>query len=305
MRRDPSVFAISLTPFDHDQNVDEDALRAHLRRLADAGVGVYVGGAGSGEGYSLTRDEVDRILAVAVDEVGGRVPVRAMGVEPRTAAEMIDFAERVEASGVDAMQLYSLDLGHLGNPDPAEIEGYLRAVLDATRVPVVISSHFSVGYFIPVELLGRLVVDYDHIIGINCTNTDLRYLTNVIAAVPDRVDVHTGFTAQALPALSLGASGYLTTEANTVPRMCVAVIDAWKAGDLDATAAAFDRLWRYSTELLANGGSIRATKSVLAQLGLPGGIPRLPRRPLEDTREIERLAGVIERFDIARFEGIA
>ena len=58
-----SAFVVSITPFDDDGEVDEPALRAHLHRIRDAGIGVYVGGGGSGEGYTLSWAEHERVLA--------------------------------------------------------------------------------------------------------------------------------------------------------------------------------------------------------------------------------------------------
>jgi len=75
--RPPSTFVISLTPFSGDGTLDEHGFRLHLRRLAEAGIGVYLGGSGSGEGYTLTPAEVARILEIGAEELGGRVPVRA------------------------------------------------------------------------------------------------------------------------------------------------------------------------------------------------------------------------------------
>ena len=87
--RTSSTFVISITPFDGDERVDEDALRGHLRKLAASLIGVYLAGSGSGEGYTLNSIEVARILQIGKEELAGKVPFRAMGVEPRTADEMI------------------------------------------------------------------------------------------------------------------------------------------------------------------------------------------------------------------------
>ena len=54
------AFVISMTPFDREGHLDENGLREHLRRLAAAGVGVYVGGGASGEGFTLSDDEATR-----------------------------------------------------------------------------------------------------------------------------------------------------------------------------------------------------------------------------------------------------
>ena len=107
------------------------------RGLRESGIGVYVGGGGSGEGHALLPEEVDRLLQLAAEELRRAVPTRAMGVEPRTARQMIEFGKRVKDSGLDAMQVYSLDMGHLGVPRPEELERYFSDVLEQIDVPAV------------------------------------------------------------------------------------------------------------------------------------------------------------------------
>ena len=287
------AFVISITPFDAGGAIDEAAFRGHLRRLAAAGIGVYVGGGGSGEGFTLSAGETRRLLEIAVDELDGRVPVRAMGVEPRTAGQMVDFLAIAAAAGVEAAQVYSLELGHGHRPTPAEVEDYFTEVLSATDLPVVVSTHQSVGYRAGVDLLGGLVERHAHVIGVNCTHPDLGYLAAVLDAVRGRAAVHVGGPNQAVAALSLGADGYLTSEGNLAPQLCQSVIDHFTAGDLPSLAHAFDRVVRLSRVLYGAGG-IRATKAVLAHLGLPGGFPRRPLLPLDEAAVASVVAAVGE-----------
>ena len=135
----PSTLVISLTPFDEHDRLDLDAYRRHLRRMRDAGIGVYVGGGGSGEGYTLTRDETEAVLQVAAEELSGHVSVRAMGVEPRSASDMVQLARMVADAGLDSMQVYSLDPGHGRMPRPDELETYFCDILDALPVKAVLS----------------------------------------------------------------------------------------------------------------------------------------------------------------------
>jgi 4-hydroxy-tetrahydrodipicolinate synthase len=304
MARNRSTFVISMTPFDRQERFDEGAFRGHLQRLAASGIGVYVGGAGSGEGYTLSPDERRRVLEIAVEELSGKVPVRAMGVEPRTADEMIAFSRVVKDAGIDAMQVYSLDVGHAGHAFPDEIERYLNDVLSAIDVPAVLSTHFSVGYFAPIPVLVAACERYPHVIGINVTNPDIVYLAQLLKVLDERIEVHTGLMTQALAALSLNASGYLTTEGNIVPRLCVAVIDGFQAEDFAATTSAYGRLLRVSAELFAFGAGMRTTKAALELLGLPGGIPRRPRLPLADDAMRSRIAEALDELGIRASEGI-
>ena len=232
-----STYVISITPFDAEDQLDERALRTHLARMAAAGVGVYVGGGGSGEGYTLTPTETQRVLEIAAEELRGAVPVRAMGVEPRQATDTIALARTAEQAGIEALQLYSLDTGHGRLPRPDELETYFTDILDAITIPAVLSTHQSVGYFVDLATIGRLLDRFPHLIGVNCTNPDLTYLSRLVDVVDGRADIHVGGPVQALSALALGAQGYLVSEANLAPRLCAAVTDCWARGDLDGAAA--------------------------------------------------------------------
>jgi 4-hydroxy-tetrahydrodipicolinate synthase len=283
-RGTPSAFVISITPFDADGAVDFGALRAHFARLAESGVGAYVGGGGSGEGHALLPSEVDRLLEVAVEELKGKVPTRAMGVEPRTAHQMIEFGTRVKERGLDAMQIYSLDMGHLGIPRPQELEAYFREVLEAVEMPSVISTHFSVGYMVPVELLCALCDDYPSIVGINCSiSQDFTYLVRLLDEVDPRVEVHVGGPMHVLSALAMGATGYLSSEGNLVPQLVNSVVTRYGAGDYVEAADAYAKVM----QVFALLSSRVAVKALLKAVGLPGGEPRAPRLLLateDDTR---------------------
>src|SRR4051812_37912174 len=89
--RTPSNYVTSITVFAPDGSLDEDGQRRHFERFAAARIGAYVGGSGSGEGYALSWDEQRRLMEIAKEVLKGEVQVRAMGVEPRTPREMVEF----------------------------------------------------------------------------------------------------------------------------------------------------------------------------------------------------------------------
>jgi 4-hydroxy-tetrahydrodipicolinate synthase len=299
--RPASVFAVSITPFDAAGRVDEAAFRRHLQRMVAAGVGVYVGGGGSGEGFVLTAAERRRILEIAAEELAGKVPFRSMGVETRSAAEMVEYLRVAQSAGVDAAQIYSLDLGHGHVPTQDEVLEYLIDVLSATSVPAVLSTHQSVGYRISVESIARVVDRFDHIVGVNSSHADVGYLAAIVDAVGPKVDVHVGGPLQALTALGLGANGFLSSEANLAPHLCHSVLAAHSRGDANELFPAFGRLARLSMALYGRGG-IRATKAVLNRLGLPGGYPRRPLLPVADAT-VDELMTVIADLGLAEIEG--
>jgi 4-hydroxy-tetrahydrodipicolinate synthase len=292
----PSTFCCSITTFASDGALDEAALRAHLRRLADAGVGVYVAGSSPGEGYALSRDELRRCLEIAVEEIGDRVPVRAMGVEPRSASQMVDFVRLAADAGVHAVQLYSLDIGHGGRPGAETLERYFRTAIEAARTPCVVSSHFFGGYVLEPELVARLAQDYEHLIGVNVTSPEIPYLVRVLDAVGGRAAVHVGGPMHALTALALGAQGYLSSESNYAPRTAQRVIERWVAGEHRAAFEAWALLVRLMTGMGdVPGMSVRYVKAMLGAQGSAGTGLREPHLPLtaeERARAGKRLASL-------------
>jgi 4-hydroxy-tetrahydrodipicolinate synthase len=302
-RGTPSTFVISQTPFAEDGSVDWDATRAHLERLRDAGIGVYVGGGGSGEGHALVPDEVDRLLALATELLVGRVPARAMGVEPRTARQMIEFGAQVVRSGLDAMQIYCLDVGHLAVPTAAEQEAYFSEVIEAVGMPVILSTHFSVGYMVPIDVLVRLCSRYESVVGINCSiGQDFGYLVRLIEAVDARIEVHVGGPVHALSALALGATGFLSSEANLAPRLAQSVVSLYAAGDRTAAEEAYSKVVRLSQSPLTSGGP--DTKALQRLLGLPGGHARRPRLDRSSPELLESARLRLEAIDVPELRDV-
>ncbi|MDB5737839.1 MAG: dihydrodipicolinate synthase family protein [Sphingomonas bacterium] len=295
------TFTISITPFTEDGAIDEDAVRRHLRRMGAAGMGVYIGGGGSGEGYTLALEETKRLLEIGVEELKGKSPVRAMGVEPRTARQMIEFLHMAEATGIEAAQVYSLDVGHGHVPTPKELDAYFSEVLEACTMPLILSTHQSVGYVIPAPVIVALYERYPQLIGLNISHQDPNYLRILVDALGSKVDILTGGPHQCALVLAYGGQGFLSSEGNLAPRLCMAVIQAAKDGDNAKFLDLWGKLMRLTFALYGNGG-IRVTKAVLNAMGQPGGYPRKPRLPAEED-SLERAMAVVDEIGLAAIEG--
>jgi len=294
--RAASTFVISLTPFRSDGSLDEEGLRGHFQRLAAAGIGVYVGGSGSGEGYTLSDQEVVRVLEIAMEELHEKVPTRAMGREPRTAAEMIAFGKLVQSIGLHGTQIYSLDIGHGNKPSDLELQAYLEEVLSSLEGPCILSIHQSVGYLYPIDLVLTIVERYPNIIGVNVSTSDIQYIARLTEAIGGKIEIHCGGPAHALTTLALGGTGYLSSEGNLAPQLCVSLVDEYNAGNHAGAESAYRKilsLWPITYRY----GSIRGTKAALQMLQLPGGYPRRPRLPVPENA-IPEIATKLRALDI-------
>lgn len=296
-----STYCCTVTCFDADGQLDDAAMDAHFSRIAQAGVGLYVGSPSPGEGATLTARELRHLLALAMEAAAGRVPVRAMGVEPRHTAEMKAFVAIAVEAKVDAVQIYSLDIGHGVKPAVEELEAYFREVLDSCPLPAVLSSHAFVGYVVPIDTIERLAGDYENLIGVNISTPDTLYLSEAISRLSSRLEIHVGGPMHAITALALGGNGYLSTESNISARLCQEAIDHFRAGRMNEafkSYAAIMALMRAVNTMPT--ASVRRVKAAMRILGMPGTGLRKPYAPLRDDELAglrREMAAVARRYD--------
>ena len=305
---EPRVLCMSMTPFGPDGALDEDALRAHLGRLVDAGIGAFMVSPGSGEGYALSHSETRRVCEIAVEECQGRVPALANLREGRTAAEVIELGREAVAAGVELIQVYNVDRSHNYVPTEREQEAYFREILEAIDHPISLapgSPALATGSPSP-ELLARLCADYPQIKSFHLGTDTMAYLVRARDVIPEGVEIWVGM-ANAFQALAMGGSAIMAMEPNIIPRTCKWLVEAYAAGDLEQANQTMRDIRRFTTVMDKwSPHRPRALKMAARVLGLPGGegTVRLPyMMPGED-----ELAEMAERFrvlGVAAYEGLA
>ena len=107
MSRDPDfvpqgVIPAVLLPFDNDLSIDEASFRAHLRDVAAVqGLSAITVNAHSTEVASCTSDEQRRVMELAGEEVGGKLPI-IHGVWADGSLEAARIARQAQTGGASA-----------------------------------------------------------------------------------------------------------------------------------------------------------------------------------------------------------
>ena len=293
----------SMIPFDDKFQIDENAFRKHLRRLGEAGVSVYIGAAGAAEGNTLTREERDRVLAIAVEELKGKVIVRAAGTEPRDVREMVEFLKSAEALKVDAAQIYSMDMGHGVLPNRREIENFFFSSIEATSLPVTISNQRKVGYPIPLDLIETLTKRYPNFVGYAYDNNDMFYMIELIRRFGDRLEIYASGVGNALFAFGMGANGFQGMEGNIAPKLVQSVVTGYVTQNVPLMHESFRKMMLLHAILRGPvRENQRAIKPVLNAYGLGGGQIRPPRFAISG-EELETVLQAIEALQIPEMAG--
>jgi dihydrodipicolinate synthase/N-acetylneuraminate lyase len=268
----------TVTPYDEAGRLDDAAVAHLVETIVSQGVGLAIGTASPGEGFALSLEETERFYDGVVRAAAGRVPVCAMGVEPRNADQLRPLVRIAERTGIDVMQLYTVDPGHAMKLTDPEMERYFATLLEEMTIPAAISTHVYNG-LVPLEVLARLLDRFD-IATIHCTS-EVNYLQQLVDLVDGRCDILVGGPMQALSTLAIGGQGFLCSEGNISPVVVGELQAAIRAGDLDAAKTAYRQLNGVFSLNRWPGGTVRFLKTAMRLLGIPGAHTRPPFEPLD------------------------
>ena len=292
-----------MTAFARDGRFDPAGQARHFARLADAGVSAIVGSSGVGEGYTLDDEERQQLFEVAQEAMGGSGGFVLMGMEARTAEQMIRLCKTAEPYKPAAVHVYGLEMGHGARATPTEAERFLRDILNAVEIPCVLCNQPQMnGFALPLPLLERLMSDHDHIVGVQDISGDLRYLAAVIAEFGTELELLTT-VSEAIGLLGLGGHGFSCSEGNIVPELCASVVQLFMGGDTAGSRTAYQKLLGVNRAVSDGASSTGpATKAALRDLGLPGGSGLRPPRlwPADDDRA--QLLATLRSLQIAELQ---
>ena len=285
------VFPAATTQFGADLSVDGKATRAVQAALVRDGVQGLVLLGTVGENNSLSAEEKRAVLKGAVETVGGRVPLIA-GVSELTTASAVGYARDAERIGVDGLMVLP---AMVYVPTRAELEYHLRAVAQATSLPIMLYNN-PPAYRVNIEIdtLERLA-DLPNIVALKESSLDPRRFTDVLNALGERYVLFAGLDDLVFEALLLGARGWVSGLSNAFPRESLALYEAVRSGELERAR----RIYRWFMPLLhldSDPDLVQSIKLAEAIVGRGSERVRPPRLPLAG----ERRAEVTRRVERAR-----
>jgi len=231
-----------VTPLNEDFSVDETSLRKVVRHLVDGGVhGLFLLGSTS-ECVFLNSGQRARVIEIALDEAGGRVPAVCGTMDPTT-DRVIENARQARSLGVDGLVVTSQ---FYTRSSQGETIDHFSMVKDAVDLPIV-------AYDIPVctnlklsrETI-RTMYERKLICAVKDSSGDIenmRMLGLDFADAPDFA-ILTGSETVVDYALLGGAHGNVPGLGNVDPAGYVRLYEAARAGDWGAARREQERLIR-------------------------------------------------------------
>jgi 4-hydroxy-tetrahydrodipicolinate synthase len=287
------VLPAVVTPFlsDQQQSLDLEGLRSNIAILLAAGVHGIVPTGSTGESATLSFEEHEKVVEVAVEAAGGKVPVLA-GTGSNNTAEALRFTRAAKEIGADGALLIS---PYYNKPNRAGLVRHFTKLADLDIPTVLYNVPGRTGQNLTPDLVIELAA-HPNIVGIKEASGNVAQVSQIIEGTLDEeFAVISGDDNLTLPILALGGAGVISVAANVEPARMVRLYEAFRAGEWTTALELHYELSPLFRALFIETNPI-PVKTAVGLRGMAAGPVRLPLAELE-VRNAEALAGVLSRYD--------
>src|SRR6478672_8134509 len=288
------VIPAVLLPFNDDLSIDEKGFRGHLRDVAATkGLSAITVNAHSTEVASLSFEEQRRVLAIAQDEIGERMPL-VNGVWADGSIEAARIARMAADGGASALLIFPPGPFTLGQ-SPQMALAHFKRIADATDLPLIVFQYpLATGQGYPCDTLLKLVDEVASIRAIkdwagNVAQHEMHVRT--LQNLPRPVNVLTTHSAWLLSSLVLGCNGLLSGSGSVIADLQARLFRAVQTSDLAEAKRVNDRINPMARVFYADP-AVDMHNRMKEALVLLGKLPRAVVRPplvKIDAVEIERI----------------
>lgn len=252
---------------------------------------IFVAG-GTGEFFSLSKDEYKSIVKVTSETVKGKVPtISSVG---RSIPEAIEFASIAEEAGIDALLLMPPYLTECAKEGVFE---YAKTIMQNTNLPVIYYNRAN--GILPAEYIQKLADTCPNFIALKDGTGVMEALNTTIKTVGDRLIYIGGVpTAEIISEayLSIGVNTYSSAVFNFVPDLANHFYKSLRAGDKETVNLIIKEFFVPFVKLRSNsqGYAVSLIKAGTKIIGKSAGNVRAPL-PVTKSEEEAVLKALIER----------
>ena len=279
MRPFSGVIAPVVTTFDAEgEAVAIDGFTANIRAHLAAGLdGILVAGS---TGEAALLDESERRLLV---ETARRIVPsdRALlaGIGGESTRITIRRAHDAKSAGADAVLVVSPHY-YTSSMTSAALRDHFTRVADESPLPILLYNVPKYAHFALTPALVAELATHPNIGGMKDSAGDLPMLGEYVKLQSPSFTVFTGNGPTFASALALGVKAGILAVALFAPGLAREVYDAFVGGNVEGARRAQDRMTEAARVIVGDLGP-PGVKAALDIIGLQGGVPRAPLRPLD------------------------
>ena len=288
------TFTALVTPF-RDGGIDVSAFEQLIETQIAAGITGIVAIGTTGESPTLSHEEREQVIHVAVAKANKRCLVLA-GTGSNSTQHAIGDTKLAEKLGVDAALLVG---PYYNKPSQEGLFRHFKAIADATSLPIMLYNiPGRCGVDIMPETVARLAKECRNIVSIKEASGSVERVSELRRHVPDAFTILSGDDSLTLPFMAVGAVGVVSVASNLFPSEVCALVRACESGDLKSAEQLHRKLLPLFKDLFIEPNPV----PVKTALGWRGGMSlevRLPLCEMSDANQA-RLRKTLEDFESKR-----
>jgi 4-hydroxy-tetrahydrodipicolinate synthase len=220
-----SIVAL-VTPFT-DHGVDEQKFAELIEFQIKNGTKGIVPCGTTGESPTLSHEEHDRVIEIAVDAARKRVPVIA-GTGSNSTSEAVRLTRHAEEAGADGVLVVT---PYYNKPTQNGLYLHFKAVADSVKIPVILYNiEGRCARNIETPTVKKLVKACKNIVGVKEASGNLEQAKAVKEACGKKFDLISGDDALTVPMMKLGGTGVISVLANIMPKQVSEVVELMLKG---------------------------------------------------------------------------
>ncbi|MFT4718208.1 MAG: 4-hydroxy-tetrahydrodipicolinate synthase [Rickettsiales bacterium] len=245
------LFTAIITPF-KDGKIDENAFARLIEDQIAGGVDGIVPCGTTGESPTLSHDEHNYLIELAVSVVNNRIKIIA-GTGSNCTREAISLTQKAENHKVSAALIVA---PYYNKPTKEGIYLHYKAINDNSNVPIIV---YNVPSRTMVDISDEEIAKISklqNIIGVKDATGDLSRVKKLKKMVDKDFSILSGEDPSMVEFNQLGGDGIISVTANIVPKLCSSMQRLSEAGDFNSAMRIQNDLLNLNKLLFANTNPI-------------------------------------------------
>ncbi len=281
-----------VTPFKNGQ-LDEAGFRNLIEFQIANGTHAIVPCGTTGESATLSYEEHERVVEIAIEQVNRRVPVIA-GTGSNNTTEAIRLTRHAKGAGADGALMIS---PYYNKPTQEGLYQHYKAVAQAVDIPIIM-------YNIPGRTAVNMEPDtiarlakIDNIVGIKEASGSMKQITDILARCGDTFTVVSGEDYLTFPLMCVGGKGVISVVSNIAPRDMADLCDLFLAGKFSEAQKLYYRLLPLCHVLFCETNPAPAKAALAMMKKIESEEVRLPLAPMAPANRL-RLKAELEKYGL-------
>lgn len=273
----PGAYTAIVTPFDSAGQVDYDRMRALIDLQVEAGMDGIVPVGTTGESPTVSTEEHNRIIEVAVETARGRIKVIA-GTGANSTAEALELTRHAQQAGADGTLQVT---PYYNKPSQEGLYRHFSTIADLGLPVILYNVPGRSAREIEVETIVRLS-RHSNIVAVKEAAGSVERVSQILRRCD--ILVLSGDDSLTLPMMVCGAKGVISVASNVVPAAVAEMVHSALDGRWEEARQIHRRYYPLFSDLFLDTNPV----PVKAAMALVGLIPAVYRLPLCETTDSVR-----------------